>query len=114
MSKTNLGWFIFFWIAFTCLNIKINMYDAEKNILAEIKGTPQRQNESMYVDALKKMKTCEGTTDKENNTFYVCPDGSKISTINWTRGDNRKGIVTREYNPQGKLILIYGHPDDVY
>lgn len=74
-----------------------------------------RQNEPLYVQLLTKLKNenCESVTDKENNSFYMCKDGTKITMINWTRGD-RKGVVTREYDPKGNLILIYGHPNDVY
>jgi hypothetical protein len=90
MSNTNLNCFLVFWILFTCLNL--------------------------YISLLEKIKTeqCSLSTDPENNTFYNCADGTKVSMIKWTRGSDRKGVVTREYNPAGKLILIYGHPDDVH
>lgn len=119
MSNTNIGWFIFFWIAFTIVNTKINVLDVREDVIQEYtkKETEvKRQNEPMYIAVLNKIKdeSCQSTTDKEDNTFYVCADGSKVSMIHWTRGKERKGVVTREYDPSGKLILIYGHPDDVY
>lgn len=119
MSKTNLGWFIFFWIAFTCLNIKVSILDVEEIAKARYEqksADVKRQDEPMYIAVLNKVKdeSCKSTTDKENNTFYVCADGSKVSMIHWTRGSDRKGVVTREYDASGKLLLIYGHPDDVY
>lgn len=119
MSNVNLGWFIFFWIVFTCVNIKINMLDVENVVqqrYAKKDGEAKRQDEPMYIAVLNKVKSenCLSTTDKENNTFYTCKDGTKVSMIHWTRGNERKGVVTREYSPDGKLMLIYGHPDDVY
>ncbi len=118
MSNKNIGWFIFFWIAFTCVNIKINIMDVEsvvqERILRKDDGA-KRQDEPMYIAVLNKVKVeqCESTSDKEDNTFYSCADGTKVSMIHWKRGD-RKGVVTREYSPEGKMVLIYGHPDDVY
>jgi hypothetical protein len=87
-------------------------FKEEQKVLNE----PSRQNEPMYISLLEKIKTeqCSLSTDPENNTFYNCADGTKVSMIKWTRGSDRKGVVTREYNPAGKLILIYGHPDDVH
>lgn len=119
MSNVNLGWFIFFWIAFTVVNVKINILDVNEAVEAKYvkKETAiKRQDEPAYIAVLNKIKneSCSSTTDKENNTYYVCADGSKVSMINWTRGTDRKGVVTREYDPNGKLLLIYGHPDDVY
>ena len=117
MSNTNIGWFIFFWIAFTCVNYKISVMDVAAGVeekYAKQAGEPKRQDEPMYIAVLNKVKDCTSTTDKENNTYYVCADGTKVSMIHWSRGGERKGIVTREYSPDGKLVLIYGHPDDVY
>ncbi|AQW88917.1 putative membrane protein [Erwinia phage pEa_SNUABM_50] len=127
MSSTNLYWFIFFWIAFTCVNIYVVMYKPEANwkekietqVKAEYKKNEpappdaMRQNQPAYIQMLNDIQKCPNVTDKENNTFYTCENGTKASMIHWTRGD-KKGVVTREYNPEGKLILIYGHPDDVY
>lgn len=118
MSNFNLNCFLVFWILFTCLNLYIYQvkpqlkYEEEQKALNE----PIRQNEPMYINLLAKIKDeqCKASTDPENNTFYVCADGTKVSMIKWTRGTDRKGVVTREYNYAGKLILIYGHPDDVY
>lgn len=116
MSNTNIGWYIFFWIAFTCVNLKISYFDPNEKIHEQKEKQSNRQNETMYISVLNKIKDeqCKSTTDKEDNTFYVCSDGTKISMIHWTRGTDRKGVVTREYDPNGNLILIYGHPDDVY
>ena len=119
MSNTNLGWFLFFWIAFTCVNIKINIMDVEartERILLKKDVDAKRQDEPMYIAVLNKVKdpSCQSTVDKEQNTFYTCADGTKVSMIHWSRGNDRKGVVTREYDASGKLLLIYGHPDDVY
>ncbi|SOK58673.1 hypothetical protein [Yersinia phage fHe-Yen9-04] len=123
MNNANLYWFIFFWIAFTVVNLYINMYKPqvyyEKKLADAVKFElkkvdPVRQNEPAYIALLQKLRiNCVSATDKENNTFYSCPTGEKVSMINWTRGD-KKGVVTREYNKDDTLILIYGHPDDVY
>lgn len=118
MSNFNLNCFLVFWILFTCLNLYIYQvkpqlkYEEEQKALNE----PIRQNEPKYINLLAKIKDeqCKASTDPENNTFYVCADGTKVSMIKWTRGTDRKGVVTREYNAAGKLIMIYGHPDDVY
>jgi len=118
MSNFNLNCFLVFWILFTCLNLYIYQvkpqlkYEEEQKALHD----PVRQNEPKYISLLAKVKNeqCTASTDPENNTFYTCADGTKVSMIKWTRGTDRKGVVTREYNPAGKLIMIYGHPDDVY
>lgn len=122
MSNVTLGWAIFFWIAFSAINVYTYWTKPDSVILDAAKSTidnrqvPQRQNELMYTDMLNKLQLdkCEKFTDKENNDFFTCPDGSKVSMINWTRDTNRKGVVTRYYDPTGKLLLIYGHPDDVH
>lgn len=122
MGDKNLNWFIAFWIFFTCINLYISQVSPENaeradKIAQEQKAKePKRQDELMYAAVLTKLKneSCPSTTDKEHNTFYSCEDGTKVSMINWTRGTDRKGIVTREYSPSGDLLLIYGHPDDVY
>ncbi len=119
MSNNNLGCFIFFWIAFTTVNLKICALDPERAFAAreEAKATAvSRQDEVQYSNLLTKIKgdTCSSTTDAEHNTFYKCSDGTTVSTIKWTRGNDRKGVVTRMYDAKGELKLIYGHPDDVY
>jgi hypothetical protein len=114
MSNTNLNFFLVFWILFTVLNLYIyHVKPHEENkAISEL----VRQNEPLYINLLTKLKDeqCKETNDNEKNTFYVCADGTKVSMIKWTRGSDRKGVVTREYNPAGKLLLVYGHPDDVY
>jgi uncharacterized protein YdhG (YjbR/CyaY superfamily) len=122
MSNKNLYWFIGFWIAFTVLNLYISQVSPEhaqryEQSKEEQKAKePKRQDQVLYTEVLTKIKNeqCSSVVDKEQNTFYTCKDGTKVSMINWTRGSERKGIVTREYDPSGQLILIYGHPDDVY
>lgn len=121
MSKSNLYWFIAFWIAFTCLNIYISLAKPNEVMVAQREAEkaanePARQNEPLYIQLLTKLQNekCSVVSDKESNSFYTCTDGTKASMIHWTRGNDRKGVVTREYDPTGKLILIYGHPDDVY
>ena len=113
MSNTNLNWFIFFWISFTCLNVyvyHVKPNEVQKAAIQEQqkKNEPIRQNEPMYIDLLGKLKNenCQASTDPENNTFYSCKDGVKVSMIKWTRGE-RKGVVTRAYDPQGNLVMIY-------
>jgi len=118
MSNTNLNWFLVFWILFTMVNLYIyqvkpvKKYENDQKALSEL----VRQNEPMYIELLSKLQKeqCTPSTDPENNKFYSCTDGTKVSMIKWTRGSDRKGVVTREYNPAGKLVLVYGHPDDVY
>lgn len=119
MSNNNLGWFLFFWIAFTFANIKVSILDVEeiaKQRYEEKLEVTKKNKEPEYIALLNKIKdpSCTSATDKEKNTFYACADGTKVSMINWTRGSDRKGVVTREYDATGKLVLIYGHPDDVY
>lgn len=121
MSSRNLGWFIFFWFAFTSTNIYISVlkpYTASRDVvIASLKkDEPKKQDTAGYINLLEKLKVqnCTANSDKEDNTFYKCSDGSTASMIHWTRGRDRKGVVTREYDSTGKLTLIYGHPDDVY
>lgn len=124
------SWFISFAIFYSVMTI-VNYYIsvvAPNSELIEIHrkteqakrvangDEPVRQDERMYADALAKteLASCPDVRDAENNVFYNCKDGEKISMTRWTRsGGDRKGIVTRWYDSQGKLKMIYGHPDDV-
>ena len=72
-----------------------------------------RQDNALYAKVLDKMKSCNSVVDKANNTYYTCTDGSTISVISWKRQE-RKGVVTRYYDKDKNLIMIYGHPDDTY
>lgn len=73
-----------------------------------------RQDVTSYTQVLKKADTCEKVTDKEENDFYSCPDSTTISMVHWTRSPDRKGVVTKYYDKDKNLLMIYGHPDDVY
>lgn len=76
---------------------------------------PLRQDQRLYAEALIKIKSnkCEVVQDENKDNFFKCPDGSTISQIKWERNNReRTGIVTRYYDSTGKLLLIYGHPDD--
>jgi ABC-type proline/glycine betaine transport system substrate-binding protein len=121
-------------IAFTVMNFLITKYapdqaiaqvayeklksnsDAKEAAEKEAKKYPLRQDQFLYAEVLNKIQNeiCSKVSDKENNDFYTCPDGSKISQVHWTRGSDRKGVVTKYYDSTGKNVLIYGHPDDVY
>lgn len=105
-----VGNFSYYLINVSAPNAEIALKAIRDNKDAE----PQHNNGGMYADVLEKIKTCsvniEPTT---NDKFYSCPNGEKITQINWTRGQGeRKGVVTRFYNQKGDLRLIYGHPDD--
>lgn len=75
---------------------------------------PKHNDTGLYAEVLDILPSCRGNEEKSTgDKFYLCPNGSKITQINWTRmGGERKGVVTRYFNPQGELVLIYGHPDD--
>ena len=75
---------------------------------------PKRNDTGLYAEVLDKLPGCRSNTEPgTGDKFFLCSDGSKITQVNWSRlGGERKGIVTRYFNPNGDLILIYGHPDD--
>lgn len=75
---------------------------------------PKHNDTGLYAEVLDMLPSCRGNEEKSTgDKFYLCPNGSKITQVNWTRNQGeRKGIVTRYYNPKGDLVLIYGHPDD--
>lgn len=75
---------------------------------------PKHNDTGLYSEVLSKIKTCELNVESStDNKFYNCPNNEKITQIHWERGQgSRKGIVTRYFDSTGKLLLIYGHPDD--
>lgn len=75
---------------------------------------PKRNDSGVYAEVLNLMPTCKSTEEKSTgDTFYVCPNGGKITRIHWSRaGGTRTGIVTRYFDSEGTLVLVYGHPDD--
>ncbi|YP_010843117.1 membrane protein [Klebsiella phage K64-1] len=97
-------------IIFTVVNYKIHNSIPRQPTAEEL---AIHQNSGLYAEVLNKIKNkCTGISDNERNTFYTCQDGSKVSVIYWKRQD-RSGYVTRDFDKDGKLISIYGHPDDI-
>lgn len=108
-------------LTFTALNFLISYYAPNQAIaeaayekIAERDKYPLKQDQVMYAEVLNKVKSCSVVKDRENNEFYTCPDSSTVSMVHWTRGTERKGVVTKYYDKTGKQLLVYGHPDDVY
>lgn len=108
-------------IAFTALNYLITVYapdqaiaDAAYEKIAERDKYPLKQDQVLYAEVLNKVKSCSVVLDAEQNQFYTCADGSTVSMVKWTRGSDRKGVVTKYYDKDGRHLLVYGHPDDVY
>lgn len=106
---------------FTLSNYLITVYAPNKAIaqaafeqLDKKEEYPKRQDQVLYAEVLNKVNSCSKVLDKEDNEFYTCPDGSTVSMVKWTRGTDRKGVVTKYYNKEGTNLLVYGHPDDVY
>lgn len=121
MTKT-----IFFgaWLAFSGLNYAITYYAPTQEVrqaaeLAIESSKPKRQDQFMYAEVLKKLPSCTANAAAavDGVKYLYCPDKTLITLTDWTRNTKsenpRKGVVTRYYNPEGKLVLIYGHPDDV-
>lgn len=108
-------------IAFTALNFLITYYapneaiaEAARATISERDKYPLKQDQVLYAEVLNKIKSCTVVQDEEKNSFYTCADGSTVSMVKWTRGSDRKGVVTKYYNKDAQLLLVYGHPDDVY
>lgn len=108
-------------IAFTALNFLITYYapnqdvvEAAREKIAERDKYPLRQDQVLYAEVLNKVKSCSVVKDEEQNSFFTCPDGSTVSMVKWTRGSDRKGVVTKYYDKDGRHLLVYGHPNDVY
>lgn len=118
MGKGILGVWIGMWIGFSALNAGITWLApaaevAEAARLQIADNEPKRQDEFLYAEVVAKQGTCKMSL-VDGVEFYYCPDKYLITKTNWTRNSGeRKGVVTRYYNETGKLILIYGHPDDV-
>lgn len=109
-SKLWLPVFIVIYAIFTLANYKIHNSVPRQPTPEE---SAIHQNSGLYAEVLYKIKnSCTGISDSEKNTFYKCNDGTKVSVIHWIRSE-RQGYVTRDYDKEGKLISIYGHPDDV-
>lgn len=108
-------------IAFTALNFLITYYapnsdivEAARETIAERDKYPLKQDQVLYAEVLNKVKSCSVVNDEEGNKFYTCPDKSTVSMVKWTRGSDRKGVVTKYYDKDGRHLLVYGHPNDVY
>lgn len=105
-------------LAFTFLNGLFAFFSPSTPAVPEqekvLKIETIRQDVTSYTQVLKKSETCEKVTDKEENDFYSCADGTTISMVHWTRGGDRKGVVTKYYDKDKNLLMVYGHPDDVY
>ena len=110
---------IVLWIVGTLANYAIRINEPNKELVKKAErenaaSEPLHNDSGMYAEVLNKIKTCDLNVEQStSNKFYLCPNGEKITQINWERGQGeRKGIVTRYYDSTGKLLLIYGHPDD--
>jgi|AGFT01.1.fsa_nt_gi hypothetical protein len=121
--ERNSGLAVFFmlmlWITGNGIHYIINV-SAPNDVLVEQArrankaSEPQHNDTGLYAEALELMKTCSlNTEERTGNKFYTCPNGEKITQINWERNQgDRKGVVTRYFDAKGNLRLIYGHPDD--
>lgn len=122
-NRKNFYILLICYLAFTLINSYVYLISPKQNykeqsqtlidrIEKQIPVT-SRQDNAEYAKVLEKMKTCTGVVDKANNTYYTCSDGSTISVISWKRQE-RSGVVTRYYDKDKNLVMIYGHPDDTY
>lgn len=109
-SKVWLPVLFVLFVLFTFVNYKIHNSIPTPPTPEEL---AVHQNSGLYAEVLFKIKnSCTGISDNEKNTFYTCEDGTKVSVIYWKRQD-RTGYVTRDFDKDGKLVSIYGHPDDI-
>lgn len=125
VTKGLFWWMVFTYLLFTSVNYYINVQSPEKEYKEQLdsfvkqyeKGIPKtvRQDSAAYAQVLTKIKQpgCTSNTDVSKDTYVTCEDGTKASIISWTRSD-RKGTVTRFFDKNNNLIMIYGHPDDTY
>ena len=118
MSKGLLGVWIGAWIAFSLLNMYFTWLAPAAEVREAAKmqialNEPKRQDEFLYSEVIAKINNCN-IKMVDGVEFRYCPDKTLITKTPWTRnGGNRTGVVTRYYDETGKLVLIYGHPDDV-
>lgn len=109
LSKKFFIFFVVVFLGFTLMNYKIHTSVKPK---PKPEDTAIRQDSGDYAMVLHKLQTsCTGLKDEEKNTFYTCEDGSRVTVIHWIRGE-KQGYVTRNYDKSGKLLSMYGHPDD--
>lgn len=117
-----LGILLGVWIAGNFLHWVIDVNEPSQELVEKARREneaakppePKRNDTGLYAEVLDILPSCRGNEEKSTgDKFYLCPNGSKITQINWSRlGGERKGVVTRYFDPKGELILIYGHPDD--
>lgn len=117
-----LGILLGVWIAGNFLHWVIDVNEPNSELVEKARREneaakppePKHNDTGLYAEVLDLLPSCRGNEEKATgDKFYLCPNGSKITQINWTRmGGDRKGVVTRYFDPKGELILIYGHPDD--
>lgn len=117
-----LSFLIMSWIAGNIVHWQIDVSEPNSQLVEKArreneasKPPEAKKNDTgLYAEVLDKLPTCRGNIEQSTgDKFFLCPDGSKITQINWTRNQGeRKGIVTRYFNPKGELILIYGSPDE--
>lgn len=114
-----VGFLLAIWIvgngAHYAINVAVPNSELVKKAERENKQFETLRNDSgLYAEVLELIKTCKvNVEEKTDNKFYICPNGEKITKINWERDQkSRIGVVTRYYDSNGTLRLIYGHPDD--
>lgn len=117
-----LGLMIGIWITGNFTHWVIDVYVPNQELVAKAEREnaaakppkPKRNDTGLYAKVLNNLPSCTMKTEPDTgDKFFTCPDGSTISQINWTRNaSGRKGVVTRYFNREGVLLLIYGHPDD--
>lgn len=114
--------FFGFWMGFTIVNYLVNYYAPTQDVreaakLAIVSNEPKRQDQFLYAEVMRKIGECSKnqTVAPDGVVFMYCPDKFVVTMTKWTRQNHRtkEGTVTRYYDPAGKLILIYGHPDDL-
>lgn len=125
VTKSLFWWMVFVYVLFTSVNYYINIESPNNEYKSQLESFTQqyekkipktiRQDSSMYAQVLTKIKTpsCTSTEDTAKNTYVSCADGTTVSLISWRRSE-RTGVVTRYFDKNHNLIMIYGHPDDTY
>lgn len=109
LSKKFFLFFILIFALFTIVNYHVHTTVTPK---PKPEDDALRQDSGDYAMVLHKLQTtCAGIKDEEKNIFYTCSDGTRVTVIHWIRGESQ-GFVTRNYDKNGKLLSIYGHPDD--
>lgn len=114
-----IGFLLAIWVVGNITHYAIDVLAPNEELFKKAKRENKqfetlRNDSGLYAEVLELIKTCNVNVEKKTgNKFYICPNGEKITQINWERDQKtRVGVVTRYYDNKGNLRLIYGHPDD--